>query len=198
MSEARLSKIILVYAAIGGGTCLTGSTGNIWRKQQSTEHQRWLERRHTEAAAHGSLSAANASREEQEQDLGLDPDAFRKYSKCIFKNLHKKGERCTPSTLWGKVVDPVRYEVGCKEIEEMLEGNLTFAGEGSARRVYLAEYGGRTVAVKKLQGEKGAYNIFKHWMETVVLDTVRGHPNIVNMLGSCNTTVVTEAYPMNL
>lgn len=27
---------------------------------------------------------------------------------------------------------------------------------------------------------------------------VRGHPNIVNMLGSCNTTVVTEAYPMNL
>lgn len=32
MSEARLSTIILVCAAIGVGTYLTGSAENIWRK----------------------------------------------------------------------------------------------------------------------------------------------------------------------
>lgn len=64
--------------------------------------------------------------------------------------------------------------VTCHDMsQEMLEVNVTFAGEGRARSVFLVEYGGRTVAVKKLKGEQGAYNIFKHWMETVALDTVR-------------------------
>lgn len=37
----------------------------------------------------------------------------------------------------------------------------------------LIEYRGRAVAVKMLKGATGTYNVFKHWMETVVLDTVR-------------------------
>lgn len=86
-------------------------------QRQSTIHQMLLPRKHTEAVANGTLAATNASREAQEGELGQDPDAFRRYSQCIFKNLHKKGEQCRPGTLWGKVVDPVQYEFGCKEIE---------------------------------------------------------------------------------
>ncbi|CAN0142032.1 unnamed protein product, partial [Ectocarpus sp. 4 AP-2014] len=59
-----------------------------------------------------------------------------------------------------------------------------------------AEYLSKKVAVKVLRHpnhhrpRKG--HLGRHRREVLTLDAVRGHPNIVNMLGLCGTTIVTE------
>ncbi|CAM9920393.1 unnamed protein product [Ectocarpus sp. 6 AP-2014] len=105
------------------------------------------------------------------------------------------GEECAPSPLWVKDVDKSSYELGCEEIEAMLANNKRFVGEGRVRRVYLAEYGDQTVAVKVLQHQD---QVNRHRIEVATMDAVRGNPHIVQTLGICNTTVVTEAFPLTL
>ncbi|CAN0249362.1 unnamed protein product, partial [Scytosiphon promiscuus] len=60
------------------------------------------------------------------------------------------GQRCTPSPLWAREVDPDEYEIGCKEVKELMRGNMTFVGRGHIRAVYIAPYKQRDVAVKPL------------------------------------------------
>eukprot|EP00903_Cladosiphon_okamuranus_P005793 g5740.t1 len=104
-------------------------------------------------------------------------------------------EHCTESPLWDKEVDAASYELGCKEIEAMLESNPRFVGEGRVRRVTVVEHEGRTLAIKELK-DRG--NLRLHRLEVVTMDVVRGNPYVVQMLGMCNTTVVTEAFAMDI
>ncbi|CAM9914082.1 unnamed protein product [Scytosiphon promiscuus] len=106
------------------------------------------------------------------------------------------GRQCIPSPLWATQVDPDSYEIGCKEIEE-LQGNSTLRGKGNVREVSIASYNGRSVAVKRLIHTRPLV-LHEHWLEMAASDAVRGKPNVVDMLGFCNTTVVTEAYDMDV
>ncbi|CAN0302498.1 unnamed protein product, partial [Ectocarpus sp. 8 AP-2014] len=77
----------------------------------------------------------------------------------------------------------------------MLANNTRLVGEGRVRKVYFAEYGDQTVAVKVLQHEE---EFRGHRVEVTAMDAVKGNPHIVQMLGICNTTVVTEAFTETL
>ncbi|CAM9138956.1 unnamed protein product, partial [Ectocarpus sp. 12 AP-2014] len=105
------------------------------------------------------------------------------------------GEECAPSPLWVNDVDTSSYELECKEIEAILANNTRLVGEGRVRRVYLAENGDQTVAVKVLQHQD---QVNRHRIEVAIMNAVRSNPNIVQMLGICNTTVVTEAYMLDI
>ncbi|CAN0220068.1 unnamed protein product [Scytosiphon promiscuus] len=80
----------------------------------------------------------------------------------------------------------------------MLQGTKTLVGNGRVRDVYFVEHEGRKVVVKTLRGAtdlKSQRNALdRHNREVQTLDAMRGHPNIVGMLGVCDTTVVTEYY----
>ncbi|CAN0103025.1 unnamed protein product [Ectocarpus fasciculatus] len=78
----------------------------------------------------------------------------------------------------------------------MLANNTRLVGQGRVRKVFLAEYGEQTVAVKVLQHE--ADNMRLQQIEVATMDAVRGNPHIVQTLGICNTTVVTEAYMLDI
>eukprot|EP00903_Cladosiphon_okamuranus_P006811 g6639.t1 len=110
-------------------------------------------------------------------------------------------KECDKNPLWSRRVDMAKYDYGCREIEEMLTGDIQLVGSGQVRDVYFAEYLGKRVVVKtlrhasSLQGQKKQLGM--HRREVVTLDALDGHPNIVNMLGLCGTTVVTEYFKDN-
>ena len=43
--------------------------------------------------------------------------AFNRYESHPMDDVHQDGEVCAPSLLWGKEVDAMNYEIGCKEIK---------------------------------------------------------------------------------
>ncbi|CAM9642878.1 unnamed protein product [Ectocarpus fasciculatus] len=126
------------------------------------------------------------------QGPGRGPGGYKEFSSLPMMDV---GEECTPSPLWVKDVDTSSYELGCEEIEAMLANNTRLVGEGRLRKVYLAEYGDQTVAVKVLQEEQ---EIRAHRVEVATMDAVRGNPYIVQTLGICNTTLVTEAFTVTV
>ncbi|CAN0149692.1 unnamed protein product, partial [Ectocarpus sp. 12 AP-2014] len=86
----------------------------------------------------------------------------------------------------------------CTIAQSMLAGNKTLVGNGRVRDVYLVEYEGRKVALKTLRNMEDTrsqrVHLEKHKREILTLDVMRGHRNIVGMLGLCDTMVVTEYY----
>ncbi|CAN0143481.1 unnamed protein product [Scytosiphon promiscuus] len=120
-------------------------------------------------------------------------EAAKRYVWDFREDVPAPGQHCTPSTMWAKNVDPTKYEIGCTEIEELLRGPKTFAGRGNVREVYIAQYKGRSVALKLLITRSVA-TLHEHWVELVTTDAVQGQPHVVDMLGFCETTVVTEVY----
>ncbi|CAM9461262.1 unnamed protein product, partial [Hapterophycus canaliculatus] len=80
----------------------------------------------------------------------------------------------------------------------MLRGNTTFVGSGHVRDVHLVEYKGRKVVVKTLRTngdlKEQRMSLKRHKWEMLTLDAMRGNRNIVGMLGTCLTTLVTEYY----
>ncbi|CAN0318902.1 unnamed protein product [Ectocarpus sp. 6 AP-2014] len=86
----------------------------------------------------------------------------------------------------------------CTIAQSMLAGNITLVGNGRVRDVYLVEYEGRKVALKTLRNMDDSrsqrVHLEKHKREILTLDAMRGHRNIVGMLGLCDTMVVTEYY----
>ncbi|CAM9516460.1 unnamed protein product [Ectocarpus sp. 12 AP-2014] len=129
------------------------------------------------------------------QGPGKGPEGDTLYKGFSAYGMRDVGEECTPSPLWVKDVDASSYELGCEDIEDMLANNTRLVGEGRVRKVYLAEYGEQTVAVKVLQHQSDTR---LQQIEVATMDAVRGNPNIVQTLGICNTTVVTEAYMLDI
>ncbi|CAM9848362.1 unnamed protein product [Scytosiphon promiscuus] len=84
----------------------------------------------------------------------------------------------------------------------MLKGERTLVGNGYVRDVYLLDYAGEIVVIKTLRPVEGRsrqeLHLNMHRREVLTLDALRGHPNIVGLLGVCDTTVVTEYYPNNI
>ncbi|CAM9653793.1 unnamed protein product, partial [Ectocarpus fasciculatus] len=128
----------------------------------------------------------------QDQGPGKGPGGYDGFSA---HRMIDVGEECTSSPLWVKDVDASSHELGCEEIEAMLANNTRLVGEGRVRKVYLAEYGDQTVAVKVLQHQD---QLNRHRIEVATMDAVRGNPYIVQTLGICNTMVVTEAFTLTL
>ncbi|CBJ26951.1 similar to TAK1 (TGF-beta-activated kinase) [Ectocarpus siliculosus] len=129
------------------------------------------------------------------QGPGKGPEGDTLYKGFSAYGMRDVGEECTPSPLWVKDVDASSYELGCEDIEDMLANNTRLVGEGRVRKVYLAEYGEQTVAVKVLQHQSDTR---LQQIEVATMDAVRGNPHIVQTLGICNTTVVTEAYMLDI
>ncbi|CAM9157974.1 unnamed protein product, partial [Ectocarpus fasciculatus] len=96
------------------------------------------------------------------------------------------------------------YTIGDTIIAQsmILAGNKTLVGSGRVRDVYLVEYGGRKVALKTLrdmdENKSQQAHLDKHRREILTLDAMRGHQNIVPMLGLCDTIVVTEYHTTSL
>ncbi|CAB1119436.1 unnamed protein product [Ectocarpus sp. CCAP 1310/34] len=114
-----------------------------------------------------------------------------------------RGEECLPSPLCEKRVDPSKFEFGCEEIESMLADEKKLIGHGNIRDVYLVEWGGRKLVVKalredfELRASRRRADKIHRW-EATALDEVRGHPNIVDMLGLCESSSVSEFFPSRL
>ncbi|CAM9989895.1 unnamed protein product [Scytosiphon promiscuus] len=155
----------------------------------------------TIVSAHGSTTPASSLRQ---LAVNIDvpaasvgdvssAEAARRHDLDTREDVPLAGQQCTPSPLWAREVDPTEYEIGCKEVKELLQGNTTLVGRGNIRAVYLAPYKGRDVAVKPLI-TTSLFGEHEHWLEMVASDAVKGKPHVVDMLGFCGTTVVTEAY----
>eukprot|EP00752_Nemacystus_decipiens_P004662 g4251.t1 len=117
------------------------------------------------------------------------------------RKLSRYHPECIENPMWTRRVDAASYEYGCNEIEEMLTGDIQLVGNGKVRDVYFAEYSGRKVVVKTLRQVDGLNaqkkQLGMHRREVVVLDALAGDPHIVNILGLCGTTVVTEYFEDN-
>lgn len=61
--------------------------------------------------------------------------------------------------------------VSSTSTQELLRGPKTFAGKGNVREVYIAQYKGRSVALKLLMN-KSATAMHEHWVELVTSDAV--------------------------
>ncbi|CAM9799268.1 unnamed protein product [Ectocarpus fasciculatus] len=85
----------------------------------------------------------------------------------------------------------------------MLAGEKKLIGNGNIRDVYLVEWGGRKLVVKvlredfRLRASRRRVDKIHRW-EAAALDAVRGHPNIVDMLGLCESSSVSEYFPGRL
>ncbi|CAB1104278.1 unnamed protein product [Ectocarpus sp. CCAP 1310/34] len=86
-------------------------------------------------------------------------------------------------------------------VQRMLSGEMTLIGTGRVRTVHMVEYEGEAVVVKTLQHveelRRLKAHLEMHRVESLTLEALRGHPNVVGMVGFCNTTVVTEYHPYN-
>ncbi|CAM9874359.1 unnamed protein product, partial [Ectocarpus fasciculatus] len=117
-------------------------------------------------------------------------------------DFSQAGEPCDRNPLWNKQLNPANFRFGCQEIERMLSGDMTLIGTGRVRTVHMVEYKGDTVVVKTLQHveelRRLKAHLEMHRVESLTLEALRGHPNVVGVLGLCNTTVVTEYHPNSL
>ncbi|CAN0391089.1 unnamed protein product, partial [Laminaria digitata] len=83
----------------------------------------------------------------------------------------------------------------------MLEGKKKLLGSGNIRDVFQVDYHGRKFVLKTLREDFVATAMRTqkmHRWEAAALDAVRGHPNIVGLLGSCGTTHLSEYLPFSL
>ncbi|CAM9481153.1 unnamed protein product, partial [Sphacelaria rigidula] len=76
-------------------------------------------------------------------------------------------------------------------------GELKFLGRGYWREVHLVNYDGRDMALKTLRDDQQETkrNKERHRWEAAAMDAVKDHPNIVHLLGKCESDMVTEYFP---
>ncbi|KAF1317830.1 Tkl protein kinase, partial [Globisporangium splendens] len=131
--------------------------------------------------------------DEKERPWFLNPEAYERESGCDFSAAVQ-------------ALRPEQLEINCENIDELkLE---EFLGQGFWREVsqpitlsiVSAYYAGREVAVKvvkeKLMNRSDI--ITRHVEEVAAIFPVRNAPNIVSLVGWCNTTVVVDYVPQKL
>eukprot|EP00904_Undaria_pinnatifida_P002246 jgi/Undpi1/12021/HiC_scaffold_4.g01720.m1 len=110
---------------------------------------------------------------------------------------------CVRSPLWEKRVDASEYQFGCPEVEEISRGVKKLIGNGNIRDVYLTEYKGQKLVVKILRDDfeerasKTRVDNIHQW-EAAAINAVKGHSNIVGLLGMCGSTSVSQFFPERL
>ncbi|CAM9237457.1 unnamed protein product [Hapterophycus canaliculatus] len=85
----------------------------------------------------------------------------------------------------------------------MIAGEKLLIGNGNIRDVYLVERGDRKLVLKDLREDYGMRAGWRrvekvHRWEAAALDAVKGHPNIVGMLGICGSSSVSQYYGVHL
>ncbi|CAM9889591.1 unnamed protein product, partial [Ectocarpus sp. 8 AP-2014] len=113
-------------------------------------------------------------------------------------NVDDMGEKCGRNPLYARIVDPAEYKYGCKDIHNMIRREHALLASGLVRDVYLVDYEGQALVVKTLRNvdelRKQKLYLTMHKREVLTMDALKGHPNIVDMLGVCGTTVVTKFF----
>ncbi|CAM9852018.1 unnamed protein product [Ectocarpus sp. 12 AP-2014] len=113
-------------------------------------------------------------------------------------NVDDMGEKCGRNPLHERIVDPAEYKYGCTDIHNMIRREHALLASGLVRDVYLVEYEGQPLVVKTLRNvdelRKQKLYLTMHKREVLTMDALKGHPNIVDMLGVCGTTVVTKFF----
>ncbi|CAM9136738.1 unnamed protein product, partial [Ectocarpus sp. 12 AP-2014] len=113
-------------------------------------------------------------------------------------NVDDMGEKCGRNPLHERIVDPAEYKYGCTDIHNMIRREHALLASGLVRDVYLVEYEGQALVVKTLRNvdelRKQKLYLTMHKREVLTMDALKGHPNIVDMLGVCGTTVVTKFF----
>lgn len=97
-----------------------------------------------------------------------------------------------------ELFDPSQLEINCDNIHQLALGKKL--GQGFWREVFEAEWQGRSVAVKRVKQKllDRVDIIPRHVQEAAVMFPIRHDPNIVGLVGWCNTTVVVEFVPVPL
>merc|ERR1712232_641434 len=104
------------------------------------------------------------------------PEANRKPDGCDFSELVRKFK-------------PDELEINCGNIHEVKIGKLL--GSGGSRKVYEGEFHGRKVALKDSR-VKSMRKITMITEEAALHFQLNGAPNIIPLLGWCNTTIVLD------
>ncbi|CAM9722239.1 unnamed protein product [Ectocarpus fasciculatus] len=182
---STMMALLLLATTVSAGAGLADTVSSL---NETTSNKDWKTRRMSEATARDRINMTSTPEEKDRREL-------------YHIDINNSGEPCDRNPLWEKMVNPANYRFGCKEIEEMLRGDMTLIGTGRIRTVYMVEYAGETVVVKTLQHveelRRQKAHLSMHRREVLTLDALRGQPYIVGMLGLCQTTVVTEYHSDN-
>lgn len=97
-----------------------------------------------------------------------------------------------------ELFDPNQLEINCGNIHLLKRGKKL--GAGYWRKVYSAEWKGRKVAMKLVRNNLMSRSdiVKRHVREAAVLFQLRNAPNVVHMVGWCNTTIIVEFIPHKL
>ncbi|KAJ0393273.1 hypothetical protein P43SY_001092 [Pythium insidiosum] len=97
-----------------------------------------------------------------------------------------------------RLFEPRELEINCDNIASLELGE--YLGEGFWREVFKAQWNGREVAVKLVKPKllERADIIPRHVEEAVAMFPIRQAPNIVGLVGWCNTTVIVEYVALKL
>jgi hypothetical protein len=93
---------------------------------------------------------------------------------------------------------PEELEINCDNVDQLVLGD--FLGQGFWREVYRANWKGREVAVKIVKEHllNRSDIVTRHVEEVAAIFPVRNAPNIVSLVGWCNSTVVVDYVPKKL
>ena len=112
----------------------------------------------------------------------LNPEVYRSSDGCDFSQ-------------YVRLFRPEKLPINCNNINEVKIGKLI--GKGSGREVYEGDWHGSKVAVK-IDNDRAVKRIDKITKEAAVLYKLRRYPNIIHIVGWCNTTIVLEKVDGNL
>ncbi|TMW62100.1 hypothetical protein Poli38472_009593 [Pythium oligandrum] len=115
----------------------------------------------------------------------LEPDWYKLETGCDFSEAVR-------------IFDPSQLEINCDNVGQLELGE--FLGQGFWRQVFKTKWNGREVAVKVVKAklmDRGDI-IPRHVEEAAAIFGIRHEPNIVSLVGWCNTTVVVEYVPTKL
>ncbi|CAM9445423.1 unnamed protein product [Scytosiphon promiscuus] len=191
--SSLLTTLLTMALLCGGHASAAAAESAETTAPTLDEAELWSAPEHGQSPGPGmtqvGLSATNATTTHGRRELHSLHRTDRGHTKCI------------RNSWWDTVVDPANYKFGCREIQGMFDGGMSLVGEGRVRDVYVATVDGQKVVVKTLRQVEGLKrqksHLSMHRREVLVLDALRGHRNVVAMLGLCGTTIVTEYFDNN-
>uniref|UniRef100_A0AAV1UZH2 Protein kinase domain-containing protein n=1 Tax=Peronospora matthiolae TaxID=2874970 RepID=A0AAV1UZH2_9STRA len=115
-------------------------------------------------------------------DSWLVPEIYRKENGCDFTTAVARFK-------------PAELELNCQNMEQL---EITgYIGKGFWREVFKAKWNGRDVAVKRVKEKLMSRPdiVIRHVEECATIFPIRNDPNIVKLVGWCETTVVVDYLP---
>ncbi|GLE00882.1 hypothetical protein PINS_up009679 [Pythium insidiosum] len=154
------------------------------RQPPQAELQQQLQQQQLYQKAH-KPAAEPAPRDLGDRPWFLQPKTYEDASGCDFSEAVRRFE-------------PSELEINCDNIASLELGE--YIGEGFWREVFKAQWKGREVAVKVVKSKllQRTDIIPRHVEEAVAMFPIREAPNIVSLVGWCNTTVVVEYVALKL